>query len=123
MHVDSIRHAIDVLVYVSVAMGLVLLVQLYVLVPTWLFYSVLAGWFVYLLVAVAVATGRKIAYPAAFVLSILTLLVSVPQPEHYSFAEEGMWLATFTFAVGSALQIALIVLIPIYLIKKRQTIT
>jgi hypothetical protein len=123
MHVDSIRHAIDVLVYASVAMGLVLLPQLYVLAPTWLFYSVLAGWLVYFLVAVAVATGRKIAYRAVFVLSLLTLLVSVPQPEHYSFAEEGMLLATFTFAVGSALQIALIVLIPIYLIKKRQTIT
>jgi hypothetical protein len=121
MHVDSIRNAIDALVYASVAMGLVLLPQLYFLVPNWLFYSVLAGWLAYLLVAVAVATGRKIAYPSAFVLSMLTLLVSIPQPDHYSFAE-GMWLATLTFAIGSALQMALIVLIPIYFIKRRQTI-
>jgi hypothetical protein len=119
MHNGSLRHAIDLLIYASVALGLVLLAQIYVLVPTWLFYSVLAGWLAYFLVAVAVAMGHKIAYPLALVLSILTLLVSLPQPEHYSFAADGMWLATLTFATGSILQIALIILIPIYLIKKR----
>jgi hypothetical protein len=118
MHIGSLRHAIDLLIYASVVLGLVLLAQIYVLVPSWLFYSVLVGWLAYFLVAVA-ALGRKIAYPLALVLSILTLLASLPQPEHYSFAAEGMWLATLTFATGSILQIALIILIPIYLIKKR----
>jgi hypothetical protein len=120
VRLTTLRHAIDLLIYPSVALGVLLLLQIYVLVPTWLFYSVLVGWFAYLIIAVAAATGREIAYPLAFVLSVLTLVVSLPQPEHYSFASEGMWTATLTFATGSVLQIALLILIPIYLIKKRR---
>jgi hypothetical protein len=119
MCLAQLRLAIDFLIYFSVALGAVLLAQIYVLVPAWLFFSVLAGWLVYLLVAIIAATGHKIAYPLAFVLSILALIGSLPQPEHYQFVGEGMWLATFTFTVGSALQIALLILIPIYLIKRR----
>jgi len=119
MQVAQLRHAIDLLVYLSVALGLALLPQLHVLVPAWLFYSVLAGWFAYLLVAIGVATDHELAYPLEFVLSILTLAVSLSQPEPYSFASEGMWLATFTFAMGSVLQAALLILIPIYLIKRK----
>jgi hypothetical protein len=121
VRVDSIGRAIDLLVYLSVVLGLVLLLQIYVLVPAWLFYSVLAGWFAYLVVAVIVATGRRSAYPLVLLLSVLTLLVSLPEPEHYSFAVEAMWLAASTFAIGSALQVAIIVLIPIYLIRKRKS--
>ena len=121
MIVTELRRAIDSLIYLSVALGMALLVQIYLLVPMWLFYSVLAGWFAYLLVAIAVATGRKIAYPIAFALSIVTLVVSLPQPEHYSFAGDGMWMATFTFAAGSVLQIALLILIPIDLVRNRRS--
>ena len=121
MQVARLRRAIDLLIYLSVALGVALLLQLHVLVPAWLFYSVLVGWFAYLLVAIGVATGHEHAYPLAFVLSILTLIASLPQPEHYSFAGEGMWLATFTFALGSFLQAALLVLVPIYWIQKRRT--
>ena len=120
MQVAQLRRAIDLLVYLSVVLGLALLPQLYVLVPVWLFYSVLVGWFAYLLVAIGVAMDHELAYPLAFVLSMLTLAVSLPQPAHYSFASEGMWLATFTFALGSVLQIALLVLVPVYLIRKRK---
>jgi len=119
MQVAQLRHAIDLLVYLSVALGLGLLSQLHVLVPAWLFYAVLAGWSAYLLVAIGVATGHELAYPLAFVLSTLTLTLSLPQPEHYSFSSEGMWFATFTFAMGSVLQASLLILIPIYLIKRK----
>ncbi len=120
LHFTQLRRAIDLLVYLSVALGLALLFQLHLLVPTWLFYSVLAGWLAYLLVAIGVAKGQELAYPMAFVLSLLSLTVSLPQPEHYSFASQGKWLATFTFTTGSVLQAALLVLIPIYLIQKRK---
>lgn len=69
--------------------------------------------------AVAVAYRIEAAYPVALFLSILTLLVSLPQPEHYVFLGSGYVLAGITFLIGSALQLALIVLLPIYLIKKR----
>lgn len=115
----SLRRAIDLLIYLSVALGFVLLPQLYVLVPTWLFYSVVGGWLAYLIVAIMAATGHKVAYPLALVLSILTLLVSFPQPEHYSLVSAGFSLASMTFLIGSALQLALLILIPAYFLRKR----
>jgi len=54
------------LIYASVLLGVALLAQLYVLIaPSWLLYSILAGWAFYLVVAVGVATGREKAYPPA----------------------------------------------------------
>lgn len=100
-------------------MGVALLPQLYFIVPMWLFCPVLVGWLAYVAVALAVASRRGTAYPVALVLAILTLLVSLPQPEHYAFLRAGYVLAGMTFLIGSALQLALIILIPIYLIKKR----
>ena len=116
----SLRRTIDLLIYLTVALGVVLLAQLFQLVPTWLFFSVLVGWLAYLATAVMVAAGRRIAYPLAFVLSILTLGVSLPQPEHYSYVEAGISLASSTFIVGSALQVVLLILIPIYLYRTRK---
>jgi hypothetical protein len=115
----KLKSTINVLIYLSVIFGLILLVQLYNLVPSWLFYSVLTGWVLYLVVAIFAATGRKQAYPLVFVLAILTLFASLPQPEHYAYVEAGLSLATITFLAGSTLQIALIILDGIYLTKYR----
>ncbi len=122
MDIAKLKSVVNSLIYLSVVLGIVLLAQIYFLVPSWLFYSVLAGWFAYVLVAFAAANRHSSAYPAAFVLAMLTLVVSLPQPEHYSFASEGMLIAIMTFATGSALQIALLILIPIYLIKTRKSV-
>jgi hypothetical protein len=104
----------------AVALGLILLLQLFFMVPLWLFYSVLVGWLAFAVVAVAVARRCQAAYPFALALAVLTLLVSLPQPEHYAFLNAGLLLAGMTFLFGSALQLCLIILIPIYLIKKRK---
>ena len=81
----SLRPTIDVLVYLSVMLGVVLLYQLYCSAPRWLFITVLAGWLAYLAVAALVAAGNRLAYPLALVLSILTLGASLPSPEHLAF--------------------------------------
>jgi hypothetical protein len=103
-------------------MGVVLLLQLFGLVPMWLFFSVFAGWLTYLVVAILVARDQSFAYPVTLVLAILTLAVSLPQPEHYSFVKAGPSLAASTFVIGSALQILLLILIPIYLFRKKSKI-
>ena len=115
----SLRRAIDVLIYLSVLLGIVLLPQLYGLVPTWLSYSVLGGWLAYLLVAVLAATGRRVAYPLAFILAILTLAVSLPQPEHHSFVEAGLSLASITFLAGSVLQFMVLILISVHFWREK----
>ena len=102
-------------------LGVALLVQLYApMVPSWLFYSILAGWLLYLLVAIGVATGRDKAYLPALVLSIVTLTISVPQPEHYSLADAGSTLASLTFIAGTLLQVGVIILVTSFLILKRR---
>jgi len=68
----------------------------------------------------AVATGHKIAYPIALILAALTLFVSLPQPEHYSFVAAGISAASITFVAGSLLQIVLLILIPTYLVRERR---
>ncbi len=115
----SLGRTIDGAIYLSVAWGIVLLPQLYGLVPSWLFYSVLGGWLAYLLVAVLAATGRSVAHPLAFILAILTLTVSLQQPEHRSFVEAGVSLASITFLAGSVLQFLLLILIPVEFWRKK----
>jgi hypothetical protein len=85
-----------------------------------LFYSVLAGWIAYLIVAVAVAKGLKMAYPLSLVLAILTLAVSLPRPEHSSLVQAGLKPASLTFIAGSLLQTAVILTVSSYLVLTRQ---
>src|SRR5260370_34627404 len=87
------------LIYASILLGATLLVELYAIVPVWLFYSVLAGWVAYLINAVAIAKDLKIAYPLSLILAILTLFVSLPQPQHHSLVEAGPSPASVTFIV------------------------
>jgi ABC-type enterochelin transport system permease subunit len=116
-----LRRGADWLIYGSVILGVALLAQLYALtVPSWLFYSILAGWILYLAVAIGVATGRDKAYLPALVLSISTLAVSLPQPEHYSLADAGPTLASLTFIAGSILQVSVIILVTSLLILRRR---
>jgi hypothetical protein len=114
------RRISQYLVYASVIVGVALLIQIYSLVPGWLFYTVLGGWVVYLLVAIGVARGFEIAYPSALILSILTLFVSVPQPEHYSLVSQGLTFAALTFIIGSVIQLATIFSVSYYLMLRRR---
>ena len=108
------------LIYASILLGATLLVELYAVVPVWLFYSVLAGWVAYLITAVAIAKDLKIAYPLSLVLALLTLAVSLPQPEHLSLVEAGPSPASITFIVGSVLQLAIILTVSSYLALTRR---
>lgn len=106
------------LIYASIVVGVALLAQLYSIVPLWLFLSVLAGWISYLIVGIAVTMQVNVAYPVSLVLATLTLLVSLPQPEHYSIDAS---VASATFIAGSVLQIAVILSVARYLVLKRNS--
>jgi hypothetical protein len=118
--VKTLKTWADLFIYASILLGVALLVQLYAVVPLWLFYSVLAGWAAYLVTAVAVARGMKIAYPLSMALAVLTLAVSLPQPEHYSLVQSGLSPASLTFIAGSVLQVAVILSVSSYLFLTRR---
>ncbi len=119
-NLKSLRVTVDLLIYSSVILGAILLVQLYGLVPSGLFYSVFIGWLLYVLVAIGVSVGQEVAYPSALALSILTLLVSIPRPEHYSLARDGLTLGAFTFIAGSVVQVGVIVAGGAFLLMKHK---
>jgi len=117
--VKTLKVTADSLIYASIFLGAALLIQLFAIIPVWLFYSVLAGWIAYLIVALAVAKGLKMAYPLSLVLAILTLAVSLPRPEHYSLVQAGLSPASLTFIAGSVLQAAVILAVSSYLFMTR----
>lgn len=116
----TLKTLVQLFIYASVSFVAALLVQLFPLVPPWLFYSVLAGWIAYLINAIAVAKGFRIAHPVSLLVAILTLAVSLPQPEHSSLVQAGPSLASLTFITGSALQIAAILSVSTYLFQTRR---
>jgi hypothetical protein len=116
----NLRRVIDVLIYASVALGVILLLQLWSSVPKWLFYSVGLGWIAYFITAVAIMRRHEGAYKFAFLLAILTLFVSAPQPEHYAFVSEGINLASVTFILGSFLQLCIITLLTVHFLRNRK---
>ncbi len=117
---SNLEKVIDVLVYLSVALGIGLLVQVYGLLPASVFFSIVGGWFAYLIAAILLWRRHAKVYPVILVLAVLTLLVSLPQPAHFALVTNAHILAAFTFIVGSAVQICLIVLIPLFLFVRRK---
>src|SRR5205809_7998740 len=99
--------------------GVALVAQLYSLVPTLLFYSVLAGWIAYLIIGLGVALHKDAAYSMSLVLAVLILTVSLTQQEHYSFVVS---VASLTFLACSMLEDGRIVLITIYLLSKMKNL-
>ena len=116
----TVKASADLLIYASIFLGAALLIQLFAIVPVWLFFSVLAGWIAYLIVAVAIAKGSKMAYPLGLVLAVLTLAVSLPCPEHYSLVQAGLSPASLTFVTGSVFQVAVILTVSSYLFMTRE---
>ena len=116
----NLKSVVDALVYASVVLGGILLIAAAPLVPIWLLASLAAGEVAYLLAALYVARGTWRAYYVVMALAVLVLVVSLPQPGHYEFSTSGQVGAFLIFAAGSALQICLIVTIPILLRRTRR---
>ncbi|MCL5317149.1 MAG: hypothetical protein M1503_02640 [Thaumarchaeota archaeon] len=114
-----LRQLIDLAIYLSVALGVLFIAQISGIVPQQMVYALLTGWVAYLFTAIAVAAGRREAYTAAFILVIITLLVSLPEPRHYTLLNSVNPLPGLTFIGGSSLQILLVILLPIYFWRGR----
>jgi hypothetical protein len=117
---SRLKRAVDALIYASVFLGMLLLYEVSGLVPGWLLASLFGGEFAYAAASLLVAKKYTWAYYLVFILAVVVLAVSLPQPQHYQFAETGQLVQFFTFAAGSVLQICLIVLIPVYLWQNRR---
>jgi hypothetical protein len=101
-------------------LGVAFLVQVYGVVPSWLFLSVSVGWGLFVVDSVLTFVRPRISYYLAFALAVLAFVSSVPQTAHYAFIEQGLLLPSATFLLGSAVQVLLIVVVPYHLLKTRR---
>jgi hypothetical protein len=120
LHSTQVLRVLSILIYLSVLLGIPVLYFLYHLVPVLLFYSVLIGWIAYLITAAGLAVKRKVAILASFFLAFTTLVVSLPVPAHYTLVGKGEILPALTFLAGSVLQLAIVILVPLYLLMKHR---
>ena len=116
----SLKRLMDGAVFASALLGLLFLYEAAPLVPSWLLDGIAVGEAAYVVCAIGVARGYRISYYAITALAVLVLALSLPQPEHYSFASGGEYLAFFTFAAGTVLQVCLLVAVPVYLVRTRR---
>ena len=116
----STHRVIQVLVILSVLLGVALLVQVYGVVPSWLFLSVSIGWGLFVVDTVLTFVRPRISYYLAFALAVLAFASSVPQTAHYAFIQQGLLLPSATFVLGSTIQVLLIVIVPYHLLKTRR---
>lgn len=110
------------LVYASVVLGVLFLYVLYGTpgIPGFLFPSILVGEVVWVACAVAVYRKARWAPYMAVVLAVVTLGVSLPQPQHYDFAQSGQVVAFLIFTGGSVLQFALIAAVGLFAYRSRK---
>lgn len=91
-------------------LGLVFILAVYRVVPTWLFTAITAGEAAYIAITAAALRGLSYATPAAAVMAAITLTAALTGRAHYVFIEEGLVLQSAIFITGSALQVALLTL-------------
>ena len=115
--------AIAWLVYSSVGLGVLFLYVLYGTpgIPGFLFPSIGVGEILWIVCAAAVNRGARWAPYMALLLALITLVISLSQPTHYTFASSGDIEAFLIFSVGSAIQVALIASVALWFLRSRKT--
>lgn len=117
---SALKRTIDGIIYATVALGFVLLYVASGIVPGWLLAALFFGVMAYGGTTIAVVKNYRWSYYVILVLAIVVLAASLPQPEHYAFASTGQLVPFLIFALGGAMQVCLIVLIPVYLRRTRR---
>ncbi len=117
----TLEKVISWLVYASVVLGVLFLYVLYGTpgIPSFLFPSILAGEIIWVVCAMAVSRRARWAPYMALVLALITFVISLSQPTHYTFAESGQIVAFLIFSGGSVLQFALIAAVSAFLLGSR----
>lgn len=115
----ALKKAVDGVILATIFLGMLFLYVAIGTVPGLLLAMLFTGEFAYALAGLFVARGLRWAYYLVFVLAVVVLAVSLPQPAHYSFAANGQLLDFLIFGAGSVMQVFLLVAIPVYLWRSR----
>ena len=111
--------AIQALILASSVLGVALLYEISPLVPAFVFDFVAVGWALFVLDSILTFIRPVVSYYFGFVLAVLALGASLPQSAHWSFIQNGLLVPSLIFLTGSAMQIAIIVLVGLFTLKVR----
>lgn len=109
------------LVLFSTLLGVFFLFEVYPLLPGPVFGFLTVGWLLFVFDSLLTFIRSRLSFYFGFVLAILTLAATLSQPEHYSLVASGNLVATATLLLGSAAQVGLVILVPIYERERRRS--
>lgn len=115
-----LERTIQALILFSTALGVLLLYEIYALLPAAAFDFVAAGWVLFVFDSVLTFIRQRIAFYLAFVLALLGLSTSLPQSAHYAFIASGDLVPAAIFVIGSALMILIAILAPTLVLLRRR---
>ncbi len=100
----EIESSFNTVIYASTFLGLLFVIIANGIVPSWLYYSIVLGFFLYLLASILTFFRKSLAYLISLVLATTVLATSLPQGVHYQFISRGEYLFAVVFLLGDALQ-------------------
>jgi hypothetical protein len=115
----TLAAALRGLILFSTLLGVLFLFLAFGSIPAPVFDLIGVGWVFFVAASVMLFVRPRTAFAMAFVLAILALSVSLPEPAHYAFFTAGEFLQGTVFLLGSSAQALLIVLVPYYFYKHR----
>ncbi len=107
------------LIIFSTLLGALFLWEARSLLPAMVFDVIFVGWVLFIADSVLTFVRPVASYYLGMALAVLGLVTSLPQPAHYAFFQDGQVLAASIFALGSAAEIAIVVLVAYYVVLSR----
>ena len=116
----STDRVIQGLIIFSTILGVFFLLQVYSLLPTFVFDAIAFGWVLWVIDSTLTFLRPNISIYLGLLLAFLTLAATLSQPEHYSLLGSGDVEAAATLVVGSSAQVGIILAVAYRLFAGRR---
>lgn len=107
--------AIQALILASTVFGVAFLYEVHPVLPAFVFESVVFGWALFVLDSALTFVRPRVSFYLGMVLAVIALVVTLTSPAHWALVTSGDVPAAATIVTGSVLEVALIVLVGLYL--------
>lgn len=118
-----LERAIQGFIVFSALLGALFLWEAEGLLPAMVFDIILVGWVLFVVDGFLTFVRPVASYYLGMALAVLGLATSLPQPEHYTFFQDGQVAAASIFTLGSAAEFAIVVLVAYYVFTSRRRAT
>ncbi len=117
---SALPRAIQGTILASTVFGVAFLYEVYPVLPSFVFDSVLFGWMLFVVDSALTFVRPKISFYVGMVLAIIALVVTLSSPAHWALITNGDIPATLTLLTGWTLEVLLIVLVGFFILGGRK---